>query len=49
VALEALIANPLVGDPAIAEPLLAALLDANRALLPRFFPIDRADPVVSAG
>ncbi len=35
-ALRALIANPLVGEWAIAEPLLAALLDANRAHLPRF-------------
>jgi hypothetical protein len=41
------VANPLVGDPAIAEPLMAALLDANRAQLPRFF--DRAEPIVSAG
>ena len=49
VALEALIANPLVGDPTIAEPLLAALLEANRDQLPRFFPVDQADPVVSAG
>ena len=37
VALRALIANPLVGEWAIAEPLLAALLEANRAYLPRFF------------
>lgn len=36
-ALRALIANPLVGEWAIAEPLLDALLDANRAHLPRFF------------
>jgi 6-phospho-beta-glucosidase len=36
-ALRALIANPLVGEWAIAEPLLAALLEANRAHLPRFF------------
>jgi len=36
-ALRALMANPLVGDWAIAEPLLEALLDANRAYLPRFF------------
>jgi 6-phospho-beta-glucosidase len=36
-ALEALTANPLV--PAdVAAPLLDALLEANRALLPRFFP-----------
>jgi 6-phospho-beta-glucosidase len=37
VALRALMANPLVGDWAIAEPLLKALLDANRVHLPRFF------------
>ena len=30
-------ANPLVGEWAIAEPLLEALLEANRAHLPRFF------------
>ena len=36
-ALRALIANPLVGEWAIAEPLLDALLDADRAHLPRFF------------
>ena len=36
-ALRALMANPLVGDWAIAEPLLDALLDANRVHLPRFF------------
>ena len=36
-ALRALIANPLVGEWSIAEPLLAALLEANRAYLPRFF------------
>lgn len=36
-ALRALIANPLVGEWAIAEPLLAALLEANRRHLPRFF------------
>ena len=36
-ALRALIANPLVGAD-VAEPLLAALLEANRAYLPRFFP-----------
>jgi 6-phospho-beta-glucosidase len=35
-ALRALIANPLVGEWEIAEPLLAALLEANRAHLPRF-------------
>jgi len=37
-ALKALIANPLVRDYAVAAPLLDALLTANRALLPRFFP-----------
>lgn len=36
-ALRALIANPLVGA-GVAGPLLDALLDANRAYLPRFFP-----------
>jgi 6-phospho-beta-glucosidase len=35
-ALRALIANPLVGEWEIAEPLLEALLEANRAHLPRF-------------
>jgi 6-phospho-beta-glucosidase len=38
VALKALMTNPLVGDHDRAAPLLAALLDANRASLPRFFP-----------
>jgi 6-phospho-beta-glucosidase len=37
-ALQALMANPLVARYSIAEPLLAALLDANRERLPRFFP-----------
>jgi 6-phospho-beta-glucosidase len=37
-ALRALIANPLVGDADRAVPLLNALLEANRAHLPRFFP-----------
>jgi 6-phospho-beta-glucosidase len=37
VALEALRANPLVGPRTDPEPLLAALLDANRRHLPRFF------------
>jgi 6-phospho-beta-glucosidase len=37
-ALEALRANPLVDGHAPAEPLLAALLEANREHLPRFFP-----------
>jgi 6-phospho-beta-glucosidase len=36
-ALRALMANPLVGDWDIAEPLLDAILDANRVHLPRFF------------
>jgi len=38
VALKALLTNPLVGDYAVAEPLLATLLEANRPHLPRFFP-----------
>lgn len=37
-ALRALMANPLVGDHDVAAPLLGALLEANRANLPRFFP-----------
>ncbi|MDP9481600.1 MAG: 6-phospho-beta-glucosidase [Chloroflexota bacterium] len=37
VALRALMANPLVSDYDIAAPLLEALLEANRAHLPRFF------------
>jgi len=40
VALKALMTNPLVGDVDRAAPLLDALLDANRAHLPRFFPRD---------
>ena len=36
-ALQALMANPLVGDHARAAPLLEALLTANEAHLPRFF------------
>ena len=36
-ALEALVANPLVRGDAVARPLLDALLDANREHLPRFF------------
>jgi 6-phospho-beta-glucosidase len=36
-ALRALMSNPLVGDFDVARPLLDALLDANRAYLPRFF------------
>ena len=37
-ALEALMANPLVARYSIARPLLDALLEANRDRLPRFFP-----------
>ncbi len=37
-ALRALLANPLVAEWDVAVPLLDALLDANRAHLPRFFP-----------
>jgi 6-phospho-beta-glucosidase len=37
-ALHALMANPLVRTYRTAEALLGALLDANRHLLPRFFP-----------
>ena len=36
-ALKALIANPLVARYNVARPLLDALLEANRAHLPRFF------------
>jgi 6-phospho-beta-glucosidase len=36
-AIRALMANPLVGQWQIAEPLLDALLEANRPYLPRFF------------
>jgi 6-phospho-beta-glucosidase len=39
-ALRALLANPLVGQWSMAEPLLDALLEANRSYLPRFFPTD---------
>jgi 6-phospho-beta-glucosidase len=38
VALQALMANPLVGDYDVAGPLLEALLEANADRLPRFFP-----------
>lgn len=38
VALRALLANPLVPDFRTASDLLGALLEANRAQLPRFFP-----------
>jgi len=37
-ALRALLANPLVAQWAIAQPLLEALLEANVGYLPRFFP-----------
>ena len=37
-ALRAMVANPLVRQWPIAEPLLAELLEVNRAHLPRFFP-----------
>ena len=39
VALRALLANPLVRQWELVEPLLDAILDANRALLPRFSPV----------
>jgi 6-phospho-beta-glucosidase len=39
-ALRALMANPLVGDFDVAGPLLEALLETNRAHLPRFFTTD---------
>jgi 6-phospho-beta-glucosidase len=42
-ALKALLANPLVARWSIAQPLLEALLDANRAHLPRFFPAAARD------
>jgi 6-phospho-beta-glucosidase len=38
IALKALMANPLVRDYDVASGLLDALLEANRAHLPRFFP-----------
>ncbi len=38
IALQALLANPLVAHWSVAQPLLGALLEANRAHLPRFFP-----------
>jgi len=44
VALRALLANPLVAQYQVAVPLLEALLEANRAHLPRFFP----DPATGA-
>ena len=39
VALRALMTNPLVGQYDVAVPLLAELLEANRDLLPRFYPV----------
>jgi 6-phospho-beta-glucosidase len=39
VALRALMTNPLVGDFDVAVALLRDLLEANRDLLPRFFPV----------
>jgi 6-phospho-beta-glucosidase len=39
-ALRALVANPLVGDFSVAEPLLGEVLAANARHLPRFFPRD---------
>jgi 6-phospho-beta-glucosidase len=38
IAFKALLTNPLVGDADVTGPLLDALLEANRAHLPRFFP-----------
>jgi 6-phospho-beta-glucosidase len=43
-ALRALSANPLVGPKVDPEPLLDALLDANRGYLPAFFPDASARP-----
>jgi 6-phospho-beta-glucosidase len=40
-ALKALATNPLVPSYGVARPLLDAILEANRAHLPRFFPDDR--------
>ena len=37
-ALKALLANPLIAQYNVAQPLLDALLEANRKHLPRFFP-----------
>jgi len=39
VALRALMTNPLVGDFDVAVPLLEELLEGNRDLLPRFYPV----------
>ena len=38
IALQALLAHPLVGDYDTAVPLFDELLEANRAFLPQFFP-----------
>jgi len=43
-ALAALTANPLVGGRVEPEPLLEALLDANRPMLPQFFPNGAPEP-----
>jgi 6-phospho-beta-glucosidase len=37
-ALQALLAHPLIGDYDVAQPLLDEMLEANRAFLPQFFP-----------
>jgi 6-phospho-beta-glucosidase len=44
IAVLALLANPLVRQWDFAAPLLAALLEANRAYLPQFFGESRARP-----
>ncbi len=49
IALLALLANPLVGRYRVAAPLLDALLEANRAYLPRFFPAAGAAMGASGG
>ena len=49
VALRALLANPLVARWSMAEPLLDALLEANREHLPQFFPDRVAPPPSRAG
>ncbi len=47
VALRALLANPLVRQWDLAEPLLDAILDADRAHLPRFFPGSQPEPAAT--
>jgi 6-phospho-beta-glucosidase len=47
VALRALLANPLVARWSMAEPLLDALLEANREHLPRFFPAEVGTAAIS--